>query len=76
MYYYFGLIFSSGTQDGTQESIDTFVINLIRHNPKINAKEISETLGISVRTVRRKLKEMDNVKYIGHGYSGHWEIQE
>ena len=62
---------------GTQESINSLILNLIKHNnPKINAKEISETLGISVRTVRRKLKEMDNVRYIGHGYSGPWEIQE
>ena len=60
-----------GTQDGTQEDIYALILEMIKRNNKISAKQMSEKLGISIRTVRRKIKEMDNVEYIGHGYSGH-----
>ena len=33
-------------------------------------------LGVSMRTIKRHIKEMDNVNYIGRGFSGHWEITE
>ena len=31
-------------------------------------------LGVSSKTIKRHIKEMDNIRYIGSGYSGHWEI--
>ena len=37
---------------------------------------MSGKFGISIRTVRRKIKEMDNVEYIVHGYSGYWKIKK
>lgn len=65
-----------GTQDGTQEDIYALILEMIKRNNKISAKQMSEKLGISIRTVRRKIKEMDNVEYIGHGCSGHWKIKK
>lgn len=56
-----------GTQDGTQEDIYALILEMIKRNNKISAKQMSEKLGISFRTVRRKIKKMDNVEYIGHG---------
>lgn len=56
-----------GTQDGTQEDIYALILEMIKRNNKISAKQMSEKLGISIRTVRRKIKKMDNVEYIGHG---------
>ena len=35
-----------------------------------------QTPGVSSKTIKRHIKEMDNVRYIGSGYSGHWEIIE
>ena len=32
-------------------------------------------LGVSYKTIRRHIKAMGNVHYIGRGFSGHWEIQ-
>ena len=32
--------------------------------------------GVSIRTIRRRIAEMPNVKYVGSGYSGHWEITD
>ena len=67
---------NSGTQDGTQDDINNRIISLIRANNKISAKDMANELGISLRTVRRKLSELDCIKYVGRGYSGHWEIEE
>lgn len=66
----------NGTQDGTQEDIYALILEMIKRNNKILVKQMSEKLGISIRTVRRKIKEMDNVEYIGHGYSGYWKIKK
>ena len=35
---------------------------------------IAMLLGVSSKTIKRRIKGMDNVCYIGSGYSGHWEI--
>jgi ATP-dependent DNA helicase RecG len=51
------------------------ILELIRNNPRISRSEIAENIGKSVKTIERRLGEMENfVKFIGSGYSGHWEI--
>ena len=65
-----------GTQDVTQDDVYTLILEMIKRNNKISAKHLAEKLGISIRTVRRKIKEMDNIEYIGHGYSGYWKIKK
>lgn len=47
---------------------------MIKENPQISTSEIATKLSIGVRTVKRKIKQMTNVSYVGSGYSGHWEI--
>ena len=64
------------TQDVTQDDVYTLILEMIKRNNKISAKQLAEKLGISIRTVRRKIKEMDNIEYIGHGYSGYWKIKK
>lgn len=66
----------NGTLDVTQEDIYALILEMIKRNNKISAKQMSGKFGISIRTVRRKIKEMDNVEYIGHGYSGYWKIKK
>lgn len=66
-----------GTQDGTQDGTQAFVgvvINAIIRNPKVTIKSLSVSTGIPVRTLKRHLAKMPNVRYVGHGYSGHWEV--
>lgn len=60
------------TQDDTQEKI----IEMIKANPQVSTADMASELGISIATVKRKIKEMPNVSYKGSGYSGHWEIKE
>lgn len=61
-------------QDVLQEKLDAQIMDLIRKDSKISTEKIAITLGVSSKTIKRHIKEMDNVNYIGRGFSGHWEI--
>ena len=52
------------------------IITLIEQNNKITRKQIAEKLSVSLRTVQRIINSMDNIKFVGSGYSGHWEIKK
>ena len=62
------------TQDVNSNDLDTQIINLIKKDDKISTEQMSKILEVSTRTIKRHIKEMNNIKYIGSGYSGHWEI--
>ena len=68
-----------GTQDGTQGNervqLEDKLILMIRNNAKISIEKMSEAIGVSVRTIKRRIAEMPNVQFIGRGFSGHWEIK-
>lgn len=64
------------TQDDTQVNVEDRIIKLIQDNSKISTKKMAEELGVGIATIKRKIKNMPNVIYIGSGYSGHWEIKE
>ena len=62
--------------DGTQETLNLQILTLIRRDNKISTEKMAMELGVSVRTVKRRIKEMNNVSYVGSGFSGHWEIRD
>lgn len=64
------------TQDVTQRKLDQQILELIRKNNTISTDDMAAALDVSSRTVKRHIKEMEYVRYIGSGYSGHWEITE
>lgn len=64
------------TQGGTQDKLQGQIFDMIKENPQISTSEIATKLGIGVRTVKRRIKQMTNIVYVGSGYSGHWEIKE
>lgn len=47
----------------------------IEENPQISTSEIAIKLGVGVRIVKRRIKQMTNIVYVINGYSGHWEIK-
>ena len=53
-----------------------FIKTQVRINNKITRQAIAEGAGVSVKTVQRALKEIDNLQYVGSGNSGHWELNE
>ena len=59
-----------------QDNLDVQILKLMCANDKISTESIAKTLGVSSKTIKRRIKEMDNVRYIGSGYSGHWGIIE
>ena len=65
-----------GTQGGTQDKLQKQIFDMIEENPQISTSEIATKLGVGVRTVKRRIKQMTNIVYVGSGYSGHWEIKE
>ena len=64
------------TQGVTQDDLDARIIALIKKDSKISAEKLSMALGVSVRTIRRHIKQMDNIRFVGRGFSGHWEVDE
>lgn len=53
-----------------------FVKEKIRKNDKITRKMIANEAGVSIKTIERAIKEIDNLKYVGRGSNGHWELIE
>jgi len=63
-------------KQGSEKSSEK-ILSLIRENPKISAKEISEIIGISSRDVEKniaKLKEKGFLKMVGPARGGYWKI--
>lgn len=67
------LNYSDVPQDVPQER-KRIILQMISENPKITQQEIAENLDVNVKTIKRDIAQMPNVKYVGSGYSGHWEI--
>ena len=53
-----------------------FIKEKVRSNDRIIRKAIADEVGVSVKTIERAIKEIDNLKYVGSGNSGHWELNE
>ena len=63
-------------QDVPQDKLDVQIVDLIRKDRKISTEKMAIVLGVSSKTIKRHIKEMDNVCYVGRGFSGHWEIKD
>lgn len=70
-----------GTQVGTQKPNERVkdeylkkLRALLSQNPKMKRKELASELGVGLRTVARYLSEMPDVRYVGRGSLGYWEV--
>ena len=69
-------------QDGTQEvkdvpqddELDLWIEQQVKSNPKITTEKLSSLSGKNAKTIKRHIAKMPHIKYIGSGYSGHWEV--
>ena len=57
-----------------EDTLKELIVKLIKENNKVTKKQIAKEGSVSEKTVERQMKKMTNVKYIGRGHSGHWEI--
>ncbi len=60
----------------SDDKIIEFIKSKIRENDRITRKSIADSVGVSVKTIERIVKKIKNVKYIGVGKNGHWELKE
>lgn len=74
--YQFTVVMPNLNYDVPQDKLDAQIVNMIREDSKISTEKIAIALGVSSKTIKRHIKEMDNVSYIGRGFSGHWEITD
>ena len=51
-----------------------FIKAKVRSNNKITRQTIADSAGVSVKTIQRTIKEIKNLRYIGTGNNGHWEL--
>ena len=51
-----------------------FIKAEVRSNNKITRQAIADSAGVSVKTIQRTIKEIENLRYIGTGNNGHWEL--
>ena len=66
-----------GTQDGTQgNTLEAWIETQIKNNPKVTTEELAKLSGKGLRTIKRHLAKLTHIKYVGSGYSGHWEIEK
>lgn len=63
------------TQDVAQDknTLIEFIKKKVRNNDRVTRKEIADEAGVSLKTIERIIKEIDDLRYVGSGYSGHWE---
>lgn len=53
------------------------IFEIIKQNPTISREELAKHFNVSVKTIARYLKKMNNrITYSGSGYSGYWEIKD
>ena len=50
------------------------ILNMIKKDNKISTEKMAMTLGISSKTVKRYIKDIGIVRFVGRGSNGHWEI--
>lgn len=62
--------------DVPQDSLNSQIISMIKDNNKISTETMASALGTSSKTIKRRIKDMPNIHYVGRGSNGHWEIEE
>ena len=61
--------------EGVTQGVPQTIIELIYNNPNITREDIAKQIGVSTKNIGRYLKKLeDKVRFVGSGYSGHWEI--
>ena len=53
-----------------------FIKEKVRSNDRVTRKAIADEARVSVKTIERTIKEIDNLNYVGSGNNGHWELND
>ncbi len=58
-----------------QNQLDVQILEAVKKDNKISTDKLAIMLGTSSKTIKRHIKKMDNISYVGRGANGHWEIK-
>lgn len=61
-------------QENITNLLDIQILNMIKKDNKISTEKMAMALGISSKTVKRHIKDLEIIKFIGRGSNGHWVI--
>ena len=64
------------THDVTQDNLDNWIEEQIMNNPNVTTKELAIQKGVTSMTIKRHIAKLPHIKYVGSGYSGHWEVSD
>ena len=72
----------NGTQDvpldaprkNRDNPLDIQILNMIKKDNKVSTEKMAMALGISSKTDKRHIKDLDIIQFVGRGCNGHWEI--
>ncbi len=63
------------TQGVTQEdTLDEKIEKAIKDNFNVTTEDLAKHFGVTSMTIKRHLAKMPHIRYVGSGYSGHWEV--
>ena len=62
-------------QDVPRNQLDVQILEAVKKDNKISTDKLAIMLGTSSKTIKRHIKKMDNISYVGRGANGHWEIK-
>ena len=70
-----------GTQGGTQDvpqgdDLDKWIEYQVAVYPKITTEKLALQIGVTSKTIKRRIAKMPHIVYVGSGYSGHWEVKK
>lgn len=64
-------------QGGTQgDDLDKWIEYQVAVYPKITTEELALQIGVTSKTIKRRIAKMPHIVYVGSGYSGHWEVRK
>ncbi|WP_262914071.1 DeoR family transcriptional regulator [Segatella bryantii] len=46
----------------------------MKDNFNVTTEELAKQFGVTSMTIKRHLAKMPHIRYVGSGYSGHWEV--
>ena len=67
------------TREKTRAKTMDYILELMKDNPNITMKELSEKTGLSEKGIEwniKKLKERKRIRRVGPAKGGHWEVTE
>lgn len=59
-----------------KNELDRWIEEQIRNNPKITTEKMASLSQRSTITIKRHLSKLNHIKFVGSGFSGHWEISQ